>query len=195
VAFDFRLLTGFPGHHKTQRMITRLGTGTVYHWLTLLSWSAANRTSGDFYGLTVEDIEIHAKWTDFAVKTGFYKGKRSTGLFVEVLEWAGFLDRNEQGLKWHDWEEHQPYVAAEKKRIAASVAANDAKKARYEERKKKLMEGHKAVATAERLAEEEQAVTGEPESGDRSSVKRSRPFPSLPNPSQPNPKSKAKAWR
>ena len=162
-------------------MIERLGTGVVYHWLCLIAWSTRNRTSGDFYGLTVEHIELHAKWPAFVVKSGCYKGRRSRGLLVETFSECGFFDSDDKGYKWHEWDEHQPYVSKEDQRIAASKAANDAK------RQKKLMEAQKAAAQAERLAEEFEAVTGNQESGDRKPEERSRPFPSLPNQSIPEP--------
>src|SRR5581483_10741691 len=162
-------------------MIERLGTGSVYHWISLLAWSCRNRTSGDFFGMSTEDIELHAKWPNFIVKKEPYKGRKSRGLFVEVLLEVKFLESCEQGLKWHDCSENQPYVAKEQERIAASKAANEAKKTKQLERQQKLMEGHRAIAQAERIAEEQEAVTAKPESGHA---------PSLPNPSLPSQKQK-----
>jgi hypothetical protein len=152
VASDFRISTGLPEHLKTRRVISRLGTGAMWHWVCLCAYTAQNHSDGNLSGISIEDIEIAAKWPDFKFKSGPYKGRSSQGVFVEVLLEAGFLEKSDAGIRWHDWDEHQLWVIGEVRRKEIGKLAADK---RWEARRNALIQAQKCIAHAESIAESE----------------------------------------
>ena len=118
---DIRLSVGFPNHPKTVKLERRLGFQGIRSLLALWTWAAQNRPDGNLGGangrstvvqrpLDEEDIEIAAQWPG------------EPGLFVATLVTLGWLDRTERGYLLHEWEQHNPWVAA---------ATNRSDKARF----------------------------------------------------------------
>jgi hypothetical protein len=111
---DFRIQIGFLGHFKTRKLRRRLGSQAVESFLWLwefCSVPAHDRTDGDLSGMSVDDIEAAANWSG------------EPCALVEALLEVGYLERTEDGVKIHDWEKHQPYVATYKRRSAAGRRA------------------------------------------------------------------------
>lgn len=118
---DIRISVGFPNHPKTVKLDRRLGFQGIRSLLALWTWAAQNRPDGNLGGangrstvvqrpLDEEDIEIAAQWPG------------EPGLFVATLVTLGWLDRTECGYLLHEWEQHNPWVAA---------ATNRSDKARF----------------------------------------------------------------
>ncbi len=118
---DIRISVGFPNHPKTVKLDRRLGFQGIRSLLALWTWAAQNRPDGDLGGangrctvvrrpLDEEDIEIAAQWPG------------EPGLFVATLVALGWLDRTERGYLLHEWQQHNPWVAA---------ATNRSDKARF----------------------------------------------------------------
>lgn len=59
---DARLSTGLPAHHKTKKLIRRVGEGGAWALVCLILWARANRPDGDLSGMSAEDIELAAGW-------------------------------------------------------------------------------------------------------------------------------------
>ena len=108
---DIRISVGFPNHPKTVKLDRRLGFQGIRSLLALWTWAAQNRPDGDLGGangrctvvrrpLDEEDIEIAAQWPG------------EPGLFVATLVALGWLDRTERGYLLHEWQQHNPWVAA-----------------------------------------------------------------------------------
>ena len=109
---DARISTGLPHHPKTKKLTRRLGEASGWYLLRLILWAATNRSNGDFSGLSDEDLEIATDWPGEA------------NAFIATLSDVGFLDGAEYSRKFHDWEQHNPWVAgagkrSEKARFAA----------------------------------------------------------------------------
>ena len=110
-AQDIRLSVGFPDHPKTIKLERRLGFQGIRSLLSLWTWAAQNRPDGNLGGandhattvqrpLDEEDIEIVAKWPG------------EPGLFVATLVMLGWLDQTTHGYCLHEWQQHNPWVAA-----------------------------------------------------------------------------------
>lgn len=105
---DARLNTGLAGHHKTKKLMRRLGPAGPWGLVCLFLWAAANRTDGDLAGMSAEDIELAADW-----------GGEPDAL-VTALREVGFLDGDDGDLKIHDWAEHNPWAAGAEDRAESS---------------------------------------------------------------------------
>ena len=110
-AQDIRLSVGFPDHPKTIKLERRLGFQGIRSLLSLWTWAAQNRPDGNLGGandrsttvqrpLDEEDIEIVAQWPG------------EPGAFVATLVTLGWLDRTTHGYCLHEWQQHNPWVAA-----------------------------------------------------------------------------------
>ncbi|MBQ9565621.1 MAG: hypothetical protein IJU98_08550 [Synergistaceae bacterium] len=100
-SIDFRVKTGFFTHFKTGRLESLLGYEGVVKLLRLWGWAAENRPSGILTGMTGEDVEFAVSWNG------------PKGGFVSALTQIGWLDVMEDGVfRLHDWQEHNPWVAA-----------------------------------------------------------------------------------
>lgn len=96
---DARLNVEFPTHPKTVKLMRRVGKDGAWSLVCLFLWTAANRPSGDLFGMTAEDIEIAAGWE------GEHEG------LIDALLAVGYLERAGEGFRMHDWEEHNPWAA------------------------------------------------------------------------------------
>ena len=110
-AQDIRLSVGFPHHPKTIKLERRLGFQGIRSLLSLWTWAAQNRPEGNLGGandrsttvqrpLDEEDIEIVAQWPG------------EPGVFVATLVALGWLDQTAHGYCLHEWQQHNPWVAA-----------------------------------------------------------------------------------
>lgn len=110
-AQDIRLSVGFPHHPKTIKLERRLGFQGIRSLLSLWTWAAQNRPEGNLGGandrsttvqrpLDEEDIEIVAQWPG------------EPGAFVATLVALGWLDQTAHGYCLHEWQQHNPWVAA-----------------------------------------------------------------------------------
>ena len=108
---DIRIAVGFPNHPKTVKLDRRLGFQGIRSLLALWTWAAQNRPDGNLGGangrptvvqrpLDEEDIEIAAQWPG------------EPGAFVATLVTLGWLDQTERGYLLHEWQQHNPWVAA-----------------------------------------------------------------------------------
>ena len=133
---DIRLSVGFPNHPKTIKLERRLGFQGIRSLLALWTWAAQNRPDGNLGGangrstvvqrpLDEEDIEIAAQWPG------------EPGLFVATLVALGWLDRTESGYLLHEWQQHNPWVAA---------AADRGDKARFSRMAKTHPEIYKSLS-------------------------------------------------
>lgn len=128
---DIRISISFKNHRKRKKFQFILGVpdATDYlldFWLT----AAVDRPEGDLSGLDNMDIALMAGWRD------------DPDHFVRSLIKAGFLDETETGLVIHDWEIHNGYASAAKKRSEA------ARKAAKEKWNRRLGEGKKCDRNA-----------------------------------------------
>lgn len=105
---DARISTALPSHHKSKKLIRRLGHGGAWHLVCLFLWAAANRPSGDLAGMSDEDVELAVDWGG------------EHGSFVAALAEVGFLDGPEGARSIHDWAEHNPWVVGAPARSEAS---------------------------------------------------------------------------
>lgn len=119
---DIRVHISFPTHRKTRRLIKALGPEAPLCLLRLWCFAAQHRTTGLLNDLDNFDISEESGW----------KGEPED--FVQALLDAKYLDDTKKGLKLHDWEQHQPFIATHKKR---SEQASKAAKKRWEKKDKK----------------------------------------------------------
>jgi len=108
VPSDARLNTGLAGHHKTKKLLRRLGPAGPWALVCLFLWTAANRSDGDLSGMSNEDIELAADW------------QGEPDALVPVLAEVGFLDGSAGERKIHDWAEHNPWAAGAEDRAESS---------------------------------------------------------------------------
>ena len=109
---DARLSTGLPHHPKTKKLIRRLGADGAWSLVCLFLWSAQNRSSGNLFGMTDEDIEIAAGW------------EGDDGVFISALQEVKFLDGDASNRRIHNWSKHNPWAAgAEARSESAKWAA------------------------------------------------------------------------
>lgn len=115
---DIRLGLSFQHHRKTKKLRRIIGDIGELKLIYLMMYAAANKPSGVFDRMTDEDIELSVDW------------EGEPGAFVQAVQDAEYLERNDDGwLQFHDWEEHQPWVA---KAPARRAKAKKAAKARWD---------------------------------------------------------------
>ena len=110
---DIRISTTFIHHPKTIKLKTRLGTEGLVSLITLWSFAGEYRPKGSLHKMNAEDIAIASQWSGDPL------------LFVKTLEELGWVDRKDDVLHIHDWEEHNGYAfyGDERKRRAKNAAA------------------------------------------------------------------------
>jgi hypothetical protein len=117
---DIRISTTFFSHHKTKKLIRRLGADGVCYLLKIWTYAAQYRPNGILTGMTAEDIAVAVDWA----------GEPND--LVDPLCEIGFINqRDNEGYSIHDWEIHNAYAAAADER---SQAASKAAKARWAKR-------------------------------------------------------------
>jgi len=109
---DIRILVSFKGHRKRHHLEKLLGSiGATRYLLDLWLTAAQQRPDGHLKDWNAKDIAIAAG----------YSGKPQK--FVDSLLESGFLDRDGEGYRLHDWSEHQPWCCGAPRR------SEDARKA------------------------------------------------------------------
>lgn len=108
---DIRLDTGFLRHHKTLKLLRRLGADAVLALLELWLWARENRPDGDLLGMDEEAIELVAGWP----------AERHPGQLINALAELNWIDVEPYGqgeihYRLHEWEGWQPWAAGSEKR-------------------------------------------------------------------------------
>lgn len=105
---DARLSVGLPNHPKTKKLIRRLGAEAAWYLVRLILWTASTHSDGDLSGMSDEDIELAIDWPN------------ESSAFVAALLEVGFLDGTQNNLRFHGWDEHNPWAAGSKQRSEKS---------------------------------------------------------------------------
>lgn len=97
---DIRLSVEFFQHHKTRKLMRRMGHEGVTAMLCLWCYAGKHRPSGVLQGMDAEDIAMAAEWAG------------EPDELVSTLCTLGWLEQCEEGIyEIHDWEEHNSYAA------------------------------------------------------------------------------------
>lgn len=96
---DFRVSVDYFEHHKTKKLIRRIGEAAPVYHLKLLAYAAVRRTNGVLTGMNAEDIEIAAGWNGEAEA------------LVKALCEVGFIDNSDGIYSIHDWHEHNDWAS------------------------------------------------------------------------------------
>lgn len=132
---DFRVSVTLPTHHKTTKLMRRLGDRSFYCLIRLWAYVAANKPNGDLSGMDAEDIEIAADW------------QGGEGKFVETLIDIRFLEFKDGVFCLHDWEDHNMYAAKSRERSQNASAAAAVK---WKNRTNKLTRSQRLSAAREK---------------------------------------------
>lgn len=139
---DFRLKLDVLEHDKIKELIEifeeeekHLGSAAVLSWMRLIIYAARNATDG----------HLAIKPRRLRIVSGF---PGQTEQLIEALIDLELIEKTPQGYQLHDWEEHQPYIAASGLRISQ---AKKAARARWEKGEKKQggNAGSNALSNAE----------------------------------------------
>lgn len=104
MSIDIRLLTTFPRHPKTIKLIRLCGTDGVFSLITLWLWARENKPEGILEGCP-EDIEIAAGWNG-----------ETNALFDALIE-VKFLIKQDSGrVTFRNWSKHNPWAAGANER-------------------------------------------------------------------------------
>lgn len=95
---DFRVNCDFFTHHKTMKLVRRLGNDAVLSLVRLWAYAAKHRPDGDLTGMSDEDIEIAAAWSGEYLK------------FVFALVDCKFIDGEMNKRLLHDWSDHNVWL-------------------------------------------------------------------------------------
>ncbi|MCZ7648133.1 MAG: hypothetical protein M5U26_23220 [Planctomycetota bacterium] len=101
---DIRLKTSFFTHVKTIKLRKRLGDQGVVALLTLWTYCADHKSTGQLHGMNAEDVELAASWAG------------DSGKLFEALVEVGYIDRDGESISLHDWAVHQPWAANQEQR-------------------------------------------------------------------------------
>ena len=119
---DIRLSVDFFSHHKTKKVLRKIGPEGVICLVRLLCYVGKFRPDGRLEGMDVEGISDAVDWSGDAEE------------LVSTLCGAGFIEQSDDGVYIiHDWEKHNPWAAGANER---SLAASKAGKASAEKRAK-----------------------------------------------------------
>ena len=119
---DIRLSVDFFSHHKTKKVLRKLGAEGVVCLVQLFCYTGKFRPEGRLEGMDAADISDAVDWKGDAEE------------FVATLCEASFLERCDEGVYIiHEWEEHNPWAAGAAER---SLAASKAGKASAKKRAK-----------------------------------------------------------
>lgn len=112
---DVRVQVGYFRHHKTEKLIRKLGVEASYALIQLWTYTGENKSDGILINMDEDDIAIAAG----------YKG--DSAVFLAALVKVGFVDEIGVGkYAIHDWIDHNPWAAgaatrSEKARAAANA--------------------------------------------------------------------------
>ncbi|NJB67525.1 hypothetical protein GGQ74_001165 [Desulfobaculum xiamenense] len=102
---DIRISTTFFSHHKTKKLLRRLGPDGIVHLLKLWTYAAQYRPDGSLRGMDAEDIAVSVDWLG------------DPDEFVRSLCETGFVERDEDGTyRIHDWQEHNLWASEAEER-------------------------------------------------------------------------------
>ena len=119
---DIRLSVDFFSHHKTKKVLRKIGPEGVICLVRLFCYVGKFRPDGRLDGMDVEDISDAVDWSGDAEE------------LVSTLCGAGFIEQSDDGVYIiHDWEKHNPWAAGANER---SLSASKAGKASAEKRAK-----------------------------------------------------------
>ena len=117
------LHNNLPEHRKTIRLKNALrlrGSQAVGHLCLLWLWAVEHTRDGRMEKLTPRDL---ARIADFP--------ERRAAEFVDALLDAGFLDRDENGLRIHDWEDYGGKLQKLREQKAEEMRRRRREKQRY----------------------------------------------------------------
>ena len=119
---DIRLSVDFFSHHKTKKVLRKIGPEGVICLVRLFCYVGKYRPEGRLEGMDVADISDAVDWSGDAEE------------LVSTLCGAGFIEQSDDGVYIiHDWKKHNPWAAgANERSLAASKAgkASAAKRAK-----------------------------------------------------------------
>ena len=119
---DIRLSVDFFAHHKTKKVLRKLGAEGVVCLVQLFCYTGKFRPEGRLEGMDAADISDAVDW------------RGNSEEFVATLCDAGFLEQCDEGVYIvHEWEQHNPWAAGAAER---SLAASKAGKASAKKRAK-----------------------------------------------------------
>lgn len=119
---DIRLSVDFFSHHKTKKVLRKIGPEGVICLVRLFCYVGKFRPEGRLEGMDVEGISDAVDWSGDAEE------------LVSTLCGAGFIEQSDDGVYIiHDWKKHNPWAAGANER---SLAASKAGKASAEKRAK-----------------------------------------------------------
>lgn len=114
---DIRIAVGMADHHKTVKLIRKCGEGAFRCLVRLWCYAAEHRPHGTLRGMDATDIAIASGWSGDELE------------WLESLVSTGWIDRADEELCLHDWEEHNPYAFHAEER---SAKARNAAKVKWE---------------------------------------------------------------
>lgn len=112
---DFRVSVGFLRHIKTVKLKRRLGADGVLGLMALWGYAAEHKPTGDFGRCTEEDLEIIARWEGEPLS------------LVNTLLELGFVEREGDVFRIHDWHEHNAWAAYAPERTERAKRAAEAR--------------------------------------------------------------------
>lgn len=117
---DFRIKVAFFQHHKTRKLIYKLGHEGAFCLMSLWAYTAQNKPKGILIDLDKLDITLSAGWENDVDK------------FVDTLVELKFLDVHNGVYSIHNWQNHNAYAyfaeeRSEKARNAAEYRWNKKK--------------------------------------------------------------------
>jgi len=116
---DIRIIVSLPDHHKTNKLIRRVGEGAFRCLIRLWCYAAENRPNGILSGMDAIDIAIASGWG----------GNEQE--WIDALASTGWIDIAEDEIILHDWEVHNTYAFHAEER---SEKARNAAKAKWARR-------------------------------------------------------------
>lgn len=113
---DIRISTTFFEHHKTKKLIRRLGLEGVFCLQKIWVYAGQYRPDGILHGMTGEDIAVVVDWME--------EPDALIGPLCEI----GFIELSDKGVYLiHDWATHNPYAAHAKQRSEKARRAAQAR--------------------------------------------------------------------
>ena len=96
---DIRLSVDFFSHHKTKKVLRKIGPEGVICLVRLLCYVGKFRPEGRLEWMDVEGISDAVDWSGDAEE------------LVSTLCGAGFIEQSDDGVYIiHDWEKHNPWA-------------------------------------------------------------------------------------
>ena len=108
---DIRISVSFRGHRKRVKLERILGAKATGYPLDLWLTVAQQRPDGHLKDWDEIDIALAAGY------------RRAPSKFVQALCNCGFLEKDGDGYRLHDWEDHQPWACGAEHRSAAARKA------------------------------------------------------------------------